>query len=172
MRTGRRALVALAVLAPARAAAQDGFPPVAEVAGRRLVLNGTGSRRYLGFEVYRAALYLEARSTDADAILASPGAKLVDVRYRHAVGVDGVSAAWEDSFARACRCPVPEAFRHWLRPIAAGDAERYLFIGPDAYLWASGGAEARIPGASRTLLSAWLAPGVAPDGLRRGLLGA
>ncbi len=172
MRAGRRALLALAALAPARAAAQDAFPPVAEAAGRRLVLNGTGARRYLGFEVYRAALYLEARSADPDAILASAGARLVEVRYRHAVGLDGVGAAWEESFARACGCPMPEAFRRWLRPITAGDTERYLFSGPDAYLSASGGAEARIPGASRTLLSAWIAPAVAPEGLRRGLLGA
>jgi hypothetical protein len=135
--TGRRALPALLLLglapAPAAAAAQD-FPPAAEAAGRRLLLNGVGTRRYLGFEVYRAALYLERPSGDAAAVLASPEVKLIRVRYARDVGLDAVSAAWEGAFAAACGgggCPVPEPLRRWLRPIAAGDEEAYLFL-PDA----------------------------------------
>ena len=176
--TGRRAVPALLLglaSAPAIAAARD-FPPVAEAAGRRLLLNGVGARRYLGFEVYRAALYLERPSGDAAAILASPEVKLIRVRYARDVGLDAVAAAWEEAFAAACAgggCPVPEPLRRWLRPVAAGDEESYLFLPDAAELSARGAAPARVPGAaaSRTLLATWI--GVRPPtaALKRGLLG-
>ncbi len=127
--TRRRAVPALLLLglapAPAAVAAQD-FPPVAEAAGRRLVLNGVGARRYLGIEVYRAALYLERRSGDAAAILASPEVKLIRVRYARDVGLDAVAAAWEEAFAAACGgggCAVPEPRRRGRSTNPAGSEE-------------------------------------------------
>jgi len=174
--TGRRAVPALLLLGLAAApAAAQGFPPVTEAAGRRLLLNGVGARRYLGFEVYRAALYLERRSGDAAAILASPEAKLIRVRYARDVGPDAVAAAWEEAFAQACGsgCPVPEPLRRWLRPVAAGDEETYLFLPDAAELSAKGAAPARVPGAaaSRTLLATWIGAHPPTAALKRGLLG-
>ncbi len=176
--TGRRVASALLLLglAPVPAATAQDFPPVAEAAGRRLVLNGVGARRYLGFEVYRAALYLERPSADAAAILASPGLKLIRVRYARDVGLDAVAAAWEEAFAAACgggACPVPEPLRRWLRPVAAGDEETYLFLPDAAELSANGAAPVRVPGAaaSRTLLATWIGPRPPTAALKRGLLG-
>lgn len=127
----RRGLLGLIAAAPA--AAQGEFPARMEAAGRGLVLNGTGSRLYSVFavEVYRAALYLEAPSRDATAILASQGPKLILARYRRDVPLRGVLAAWEASFEAICGCPLPDAFRDWLAPLPAGAEERYLFL-PDA----------------------------------------
>ena len=174
----RRAILALVPLglacAPVGAAAQD-FPRVAEAAGRRLLLNGVGARRYLGFEVYRAALYLERPSGDAAAILASAGVKLIRVRYARDVGLDSVTAAWEEAFAAACGggCPVPEPLRRWLRPIAAGDEETYSFLPDAAELSANSAAPARVPGAaaSRALLATWIGAHPPTAALKRGLLG-
>ncbi len=177
--TRRRAVPALLLLglapAPAAVAAQD-FPPVAEAAGRRLVLNGVGARRYLGIEVYRAALYLERRSGDAAAILASPEVKLIRVRYARDVGLDAVAAAWEEAFAAACGgggCAVPEPLRRWFRPIAAGDEETYSFLPDAAELSANSAAPARVPGAaaSRALLATWIGAHPPTAALKRGLLG-
>lgn len=178
VRDGRRplipALLAGLVLVAAPAAAQD-FPAALDVQGRRLVLNGTGARLWspLGIEVYRAALYLEAPSADADAILAAGGPRLVVARYRRAVPLDAVTAAWEESFAAGCGCPVPEAFRAWLRPIAAGAEERYLFLAEASLLDGSGRPSLRLPGAApaRILLGAWIGPAAPTPALRRGLLG-
>ena len=174
----RRAILALVPLglacAPVGAAAQD-FPRVAEAAGRRLLLNGVGARRYLGFEVYRAALYLERPSGDAAAILASAGVKLIRVRYARDVGLEAVTAAWEEAFAAACGggCPVPEPLRRWLRPIAAGDEETYLFLPDAAELSAKGAVPARVPGAaaSRMLLATWIGAHPPTAALKRALLG-
>lgn len=182
MTTSRRALLTTASLAATLAAAPavapaaaEEFPAVLEAAGRRLVLNGTGARTWspLGIEVYRAALYLEAPATDAAAILAAAGPRLIVVRYRRAVPLDGVLAAWEESFAQGCACAMPEAFRAWLRPIAAGAEERYLFLPAATELTGPGRPPAVVPGATagRILLGAWIGPAAPTPALRRGLLG-
>lgn len=167
----RRALPALLLATPAAAEAE--FPPSATAAGRTLVLNGTGARRYLGVEVYRAALYLERRSDAAEAILAAPGPKLLLLRYRREVPVAAVARAWEEAFADTCACPVPEPLRAWFRPIAAGDRERYLILPDAAEVAANDAPPQRIPGAeaARTLLASFIGPGAPTAALRRGLLG-
>jgi hypothetical protein len=166
----KRRTLLLTALGAAPAAAQDGFPAAVEVAGRRLVLNGIGSRLYsvLRIEVYRAALYLEEPARSAEAILLSPSPKLIEARYRRDVPLAGVVAAWEESLGA-----LPAAFRAWLRPISAGDAERWLFLGGEARLDGPGRPPARLsePGFARELLLAWIGPAAPTDALRRGLLG-
>ncbi len=168
----RRALLLAAAAAAAPAALADAeFPAAIEAGGRRLVLNGTGRRLYswLRVEVYRAALYLERPSRDAEAILATTAPRLVVAHYRRAVPLDGVVAAWEASLGE----PLPEAFRAWLRPIAAGDEERQLFLGDGVVLEGPGRPVVRVGGASfaRRLLGCWIGPAMPDEALRRGLLG-
>ena len=158
---------------PATAAGQD-FPPTAEAAGRRLLLNGVEARRYLGFEVYRAALYLERCSGDVAAVLASLEVKVIRVRYARDIGLDAVAAAWNEASAAACGgCQVPELRRRWLQPIAAGDEDSYLFLPDAAELSAKGAAPARVPGAaaSSALLATWTGARPSTAALKRGLLG-
>ena len=100
-------------LANATAAREAEFPPALAAAGGALVLNGTGARRYLGIEVYRAALYLERRATDAPAILGSTGVRLVILHCRRDVPLNAVERAWETAFAESCRCAVPGPPRAW-----------------------------------------------------------
>lgn len=167
----RRSLAPLLVATPAAAEAE--FPAGMTAGGRALVLNGTGSRRYLSVEIYRAALYLAARGSDPGAILDSPQPKLLLLRYRRDVPLDAVERAWDAAFADACRCPAPEPLRAWLRPIGAGDAERYLILADGAELAANDAPSVRIPGAlaARTLLATFIGPAAPTAALRRGLLG-
>jgi hypothetical protein len=164
----------LLLLAAAPAAAADAEFPAALEPGAgmpRLVLNGTGARLWspLRIEVYRAALYLEAPSCDAAAILASSRPRLIEARYRRAVPLEGVVAAWEEALG----APLPGPFRDWLRPIAAGDVERQLVLADAAVLEGPGRPPRRVPGAdfARRLLAAWIGPAAPTGALRRGLLG-
>jgi len=169
----RRTLLAIPLATPA--AAQSEFPAQIELAGRRLLLNGTGARLYSVFaiEVYRAALYLEVPLRDAERILASPGPKLILARYRRDVPLRGVSAAWEASFQAICGCPLPAPFRDWLAPLPAGAEERFLIRPGAVRLEATGRPALELEGAevARTLLLAWIGPQAPTEALRQGLLG-
>jgi hypothetical protein len=150
--------------------AEERFPPLVEAEGVRLVRNGTAVRLYswLRIEVYRAALYLPARSGDAAAILAATTPRLVVARYSRAVSRDDVEAAWTASV----EAPLPPVFLAWLRPIAAGDVERQLFLADAVLLDGPGRPRLRVADAafSRSLLASWIGPR-ADAALRRGLLG-
>jgi Chalcone isomerase-like len=81
-------LLATLCMAPAtRAATLAGVevPDTLQVDGKPLVLNGVGLRTLtiLRVKIYVAALYLPKKSSDARAILASPGPKVVSLHYIH-----------------------------------------------------------------------------------------
>src|SRR5689334_7437199 len=69
------AFVAISMASASAATVDDiTMPDARMINGRQLVLNGMGERTYsiLGIRIYVAALYLEQRSHDAEAILRSP----------------------------------------------------------------------------------------------------
>ena len=170
--TRRAALGAgLATLAaPARA---QEAPPTAEAGGRRLLLNGTGLRRYWGLEVYRAALYLETPSHDAAAILASPGVKLLRLRYLRDVSRDRLTSGWEDGFRDYCGCAMPDNFRARLRDLAEGELETWLFLPVATEVSYAAEAPVRVDATTgRRMLSSFIGPDAQSAGLRRGLLGS
>ena len=149
----RRALL----LAPLPAAAQDGFPPTLP-GGLRL--HGVAARRYLGFRVYEAALYLAAPASRQEQVL---DPSLIHVRYLRRVGLDDVRRAWVASLGE-----LDPGFDAWLRAIAPGDEERYGFRA-GALLEGPGRAPLRLaPGPAATALRAsWLGE-TAPAALTRG----
>ena len=55
------------------------FDPSPHVAGAKLQLNGAGVRYKAVFKVYAAALYLNAKATTLDAVLAAPGPKRMQI---------------------------------------------------------------------------------------------
>lgn len=55
------------------------FEPQLQLGGQTLVLNGAGIRYKAVFKVYAAALYLGAKVSSAEAVLAAPGAKRIQV---------------------------------------------------------------------------------------------
>ena len=56
------------------------YPANVEVAGQKLVLNGAGIRYKAIFKVYTAGLYLNAKATTPDAILANTGPKRMHIQ--------------------------------------------------------------------------------------------
>jgi hypothetical protein len=61
------------------------FAPTATVSNTPLQLNGAGMRYKLVVKVYAAGLYLPAKSSSVDAILAAPGPKRVHVVMQRAI---------------------------------------------------------------------------------------
>lgn len=55
------------------------FEPQAQLGGQTLVLNGAGIRYKAVFKVYAAGLYLGAKASTPEAVLAAPGAKRIHV---------------------------------------------------------------------------------------------
>ena len=115
------AVVAFPALSVARAADLEGIsmPEVRVTDGTAMRLNGIGLRTYsiLGIPIYVAALYLERRSDNADAILRSRERKLLDIRFLRDVGVEDARTAWRDAFRQNCKTPC------YLDP---GDVQRFL----------------------------------------------
>lgn len=173
MRLARRLVLPTLLLTPAIAMAQGGFPERITLDGRELHRQGEATVRYLLFPVYRVALYLAAPTPDAQAILATSELRLIRCRYLRDLPLEQVTAAWEESFAILCGCPLPTAFRAWLRPVRSGEEEAMLFRARTADLSGPGRPPARIddPLAAQTLLPAWIGPRAPNAALRRGLLG-
>lgn len=169
----RRVLLAAAAVLPARRAAAAAFPPVQDWAGQRLRRNGTGTRRYIGVEIYRAALYLPVPMQDAAAILDDPAPKLILLRYARAVTAPVATTAWREAFAANGGGPVPPALLDWVRATAPGEEERYGFTAAGAQLSGPGRPDTLLPGAaaSRGLLATWLGQAPPSEALKRGLLG-
>lgn len=135
--------------------------PIAVAAQEGLVLQGTAARRYLGFRVYEAQLFLPRRvATAAEA--ADPCE--IRVRYVRAVALEDVRRAWGASLPG-----LDPRFDAWLRPIAVDDEERYGFSAAGAQLLGPGRAAALVPAgpAAQALRAAWLGP-QAPAALLRG----
>lgn len=95
---------------PALAAAQvmvegQTFEPRARVAQQDLALNGVGLRAVAWLKGYAAGLYLPQRSTSADAVLAMPGAKRLQLRMLQEVSTQEFVKA----FDRGVKRNTPEA---------------------------------------------------------------
>lgn len=72
------------------------FDASSELDGQSLVLNGAGMRTRFFLDIYAAALYLPAASSDAAAILASPGAGQIRIVMQRDLGAERFVAALED----------------------------------------------------------------------------
>ncbi|HEU4402139.1 MAG TPA: chalcone isomerase family protein, partial [Candidatus Polarisedimenticolia bacterium] len=78
------------------------LPDQVAVEGRTLVLNGLGLREatFLKVDVYVAGLYLEKKSADPDAILASDQAKRLVMHFVRKVGREDLVKAWQEGFEK------------------------------------------------------------------------
>lgn len=98
-------LLAISLLAPPAARAEEAppreLPPACEVAGSRVILNGSAVRTVWGFEVYRIGLFLTAANHDADAILQSDrNPKRVQIIMLRSVSSDQFTGTVQQSIDR------------------------------------------------------------------------
>lgn len=167
----------------ASAANIDGveMPPVKQAAGLPLRLNGIGMRTYSVFaiHIYVAGLYLEHPTSDADAILRSDDAKLLDIHFVHDVNVEQARDAWVQGFAENCRPPCHLNgldVLHFLSSVPAfrrGDESTLLFIGRTVQIAVNGRTLGTISDAdfSRAILATFIGPSPPSEPFKHGLLG-
>lgn len=178
------AMLAAACLAFASlttSAAEITFAPTASVGGKTLQLNGVGIRKATVFrvKVYHAGLYLEAPSSDADAILASSQLKRIEMHFVHDVSSSKLKDAWREGIAKNCKqgCDKLESALQKLDAamvdIKDGDMMEYAFYPDRVELRIKGQSAGPILGAdfSRAMLAVWLGAEPPNGDLKDGLLG-
>lgn len=83
------------------------FPDELTLGAQKLVLNGAGLRtkKKLGmnFKVYVAGLYLPAKNADANAVIASPGNKVLELVFMRSVDRETLQEAWQEGFNKNCK---------------------------------------------------------------------
>jgi Chalcone isomerase-like len=157
--------------------------PTVPVSGRVLRLNGAGLRTLTAVSIhaYVASLYLEDPSSDSDAILASPGIKMLTLQYLRAASKEQVQEVFQRAENRYCGaggCPASEApdFARLVASFPAvkrGDYTTYLFSPRGVQVFINNVTIATVnnPDVARGLLDAFIGPRAASQQLRNALLG-
>lgn len=93
-------------LRPAKAATLGGvtFPDTYPAGGQTLVLNGMGLRTLTVFNIkaYVAGLYLPQKNSDARAIMASPGVKVLLMQFMHTASKSQIENQYREGEAKNC----------------------------------------------------------------------
>jgi hypothetical protein len=174
-------LVTMFAMPPAFALTVEGVnvPESIAVADAPLVLNGAGVRKRFFIKVYVGALYLPAKQSSVEAILAEPGAKSVRMHFLYKE--DSLTGAWTDGFKgnnseaelQALNDRLAQ-FNGFFRAVKAGETI-FVDLLPNGDTRVSINNEPRgsITGADfqKALLKIWLGDKPADGGLKQGMLG-
>lgn len=173
-------LLVLAVPAYARTCEDVTMPGSVTVGGVRLVLNGMGVREATALQVnvYVAGLYVQARSRDGSAILASDTPKRLVLHFVRDVDradiVEAYNESWQHLHAPASMRADFQRLLGWMTAMHEGDVMTYTYV-PGTGLTVQVGRRTRgtIAGAefARMFFSIWLGSSPPNPGLRTGLLG-
>ena len=103
------AALALTLAAPAVAKDVAGVavPETTVLGMKTLTLNGAGVRSKFFVKVYVGALYLEARATDANAILSADAPWLVTMTFKRGVEKEKVMGAFREGFEKNSKADLP-----------------------------------------------------------------
>ena len=169
--------------APAAAAQLEGIrlPDVRDVAGTRLVLNGIALRTYsiLRIRIYVAGLYLEHRSSNAEAILDAPDTKLLEFHFLRDIQPEAEQKAWRRGFAQNCTAPCrldPQEVARFLAAlptVRAGDVSDFLFTRQGLVVTFNGQPRGTITDQifAHAVLASFLGPAPPTPRVKRELLG-
>jgi hypothetical protein len=126
----------LAPMAGATVLADVDVPDTLRVDGHNLVLNGVGLRTltFLRVKIYVAALYLPKRSSDARAILASAGPKVIALHHIHSGSKSQVQDRYREGEkvncgSGGCDAALQSDFERLVasaEPVAEGDLTLYI----------------------------------------------
>lgn len=158
----------------------EALPRSVQIEGKKLVLNGIGSRRatIMSVRVYLAGLYVENPSKDPQKILESRQLKAVEMKFVRDVSRDKIIEAWDDSYKKNCgnacaQLSTPfNQLKSLMQNMKEGDTMSYVFREHGIEIQIKDRPAIRIPGAefSKTVLATWLGPDPVDDTLRESLV--
>jgi len=182
MRRGVVVLGLLALAVPALAATLAGvtLPDSVTVGNQTLVLNGMGVRTKLFVKVYVGGLYLEKKSSDANAVIQSDASKRIVLQFVRDVSKDQMTEAFDESLkangsgkAAALKSEIAQ-FLGALEPLKTGDQFAVTYVpGAGTTVSVRGKDTVTIPGLpfGQLVFSMWLGPKPPNGDLKKGLLG-
>jgi len=156
------------------------FPDQATVGGRTVVLNGLGLRTatMLKVKVYVIGLYVENRSSDPQAIIASGGNKRIAMHFVHDVAADKLRAGWTEGFedntddVAGIKDEIAK-FNASMRDVKEGDSIVLDFSGDKVDVLINDSKIDSIAGEAfqQAVLAIWLGLEPPNEGLKQGILG-
>jgi len=156
------------------------LPDTVQVGGTKLVLNGLGLRKKFMVKVYVAGLYLEQKSSDADAIIKAEATKRVVMQFLRGVSKSQIVDAFDESFnnnapdARKTMKAEIDRLLGALEPVKEGDQMVFTYAPGTGTTLAINGQEKltiAAPAFGPVLFSVWLGPKPPTTDLKKGMMG-
>ncbi len=156
------------------------LPDTQQVAGKTLVLNGMGIRTKYMVKVYVGGLYLEQKSSDANAIVNSDTPKQIVMKFLHGASKSQMTDAFDEGFnsnspdaVKALKAQIDQ-FLGGVDAVKSGDEMVVTYVpGTGSSLAINGQNKVTVagPGFATVLFSVWLGPKPPNADLKKGMLG-
>ena len=156
------------------------MPDTQQVGSTNLVLNGLGLRTKMMVKVYVAGLYLEQKSSDANAIIKADAPKRIVMQFVHGASQSQMSDAFNDSFndnspdaVKTMKADIDRLLGA-LEPVKVGDQMVFTYVPGTGTTFAINGKDKLTiagPAFGPVLFSVWLGPKPPNADLKKGMLG-
>ena len=156
------------------------LPDTVQAGGKTLVLNGMGIRTKLMVKVYVGGLYLEQKSSDANAIIKADAPKQIVMKFVHGASKSQMTDAFDEGF----RDNSPDAMKTMkaqidqllggLDAVKVGDTMVFTYVpGTGSSMAINGQNKVTVadPAFGPVLFSVWLGPKPPNADLKKGMLG-
>ena len=158
------------------------LPRSVEVGGHQLQLNGTATRKKFIVKVYVAGLYLPARESDPEKILAADEPRHLVMQFVHNVDKGKMCNAWNEALENNTPDASPElkaqfeTLCSYMEDIKKGEQFVFSYLpGEGTRVEVKGSTKGTIPSKpfADALFKAWIGPKPGPgEGFKKNLLGA
>ncbi len=156
------------------------LPDTVQAGGKTLVLNGLGLRTKFVVKVYVAGLYLEQKSSDANAILKADSPKRLVMHFVRDVSKNQMADAFQESFKNNSPNAVAtmkgdiDRLLGALEPLKEGQEMVFTYVpGTGTTMSINGQDKLTIAGSefAQVVFSIWLGPKPPNADLKKGILG-
>ena len=156
------------------------MPDTQQVAGKTLALNGLGLRTKYMVKVYVAGLYVEQKSSDANAIIKADAPKRIVLQFVHGASKGQMTDAFNESFndntpdAVKTMKPDIDKMLGAIDAVKVGDQMIFTYVPGTGTTYAMNGQDkVTIPGAAfgQVMFAVWLGPKPPTADCKKGLLG-
>lgn len=179
MQTLLKFWLTLLCLLPVVGHSADQFPTQQTFAGQNLTLNGKGVRTKAFFNLYNAGLYVQQKSTDANAIISGdqPSAMRLEITSAM-ITSENMESAVRDGFKHSSNIPdiqprIEQLIAVFKEAIKEGDVYDFIYTPNKLAIVKNGKPAATIAGHDfkQALFSIWLGERPVQASLKKALLG-